>query len=415
LQIPKNAKNILSKKSGYLVYTRGCHIPDLNPFDRHVKRFYHKESPINCSQNKPPNLVGSNLTALFIIRSALGFYNVSDVEKLQCCYQTFWRVNENKIKYSSDCQTFVKELHISEEFVKVKCSYEGLNIFTYYYAFTPLKKKVEERCQKKNIIPKEAVSLLVLGIDSVSRLNLYRQMPRTVALLKEIKATEISSVTHDYMNHAQQADQLCEDFIRSESNSYHFNKTVLVFLSDHGVRWGGIRQTFQGHLEERLPFLFFYFPKWFREKYSSALNNMRRNSRLLTTPFDLHETFKDLSNLRLIENDLIKKRSNELKTLATFPRGTSLFLPLDEGRTCSKAGIDPHWCTCLESHALATKSLKAQISAKVVIVHLNKLLKPYHACSSLRLSKILDASIKVPLLSQHKSHTIEDCVVVCHN
>nr|CAD7417003.1 unnamed protein product [Timema poppensis] len=83
--------------TGFLVNSRGCRIPAMDPFDRHVQRFIYREEPPNCAKERPPPLVGSNLTALFVIESALPYYNVSDVAQLDCCYQPFWRVRENKV------------------------------------------------------------------------------------------------------------------------------------------------------------------------------------------------------------------------------------------------------------------------------------------------------------------------------
>jgi hypothetical protein len=48
------------------------------------------------------------------------------------------------------------------------------------------------------------------------------------------------------------------------------NKTVLIFLSDHGIRFGAIRKTSVGKLEERLPFMFLIFPDWFLKKNNPA-------------------------------------------------------------------------------------------------------------------------------------------------
>jgi hypothetical protein len=77
-------------QSGFLVDTVGCRIPNLDPFDPVVQEFIKREKPLNC-QAKRPLLVGVNLTALFILKSALPAFNITDVGQLDCCYQPFWR------------------------------------------------------------------------------------------------------------------------------------------------------------------------------------------------------------------------------------------------------------------------------------------------------------------------------------
>jgi hypothetical protein len=83
-------KPFLNVQSGFLVDTTGCRIPDLDPLDPVIREFIKKEKPLNCHE-KHPLLVDANLTSLFIMKSTLPVFNISDVEQLDCCYQPFWR------------------------------------------------------------------------------------------------------------------------------------------------------------------------------------------------------------------------------------------------------------------------------------------------------------------------------------
>ena len=56
------------------------------------------------------------------------------------------------------------------------------------------------------------------------------------------------------------------------------NNTVLIFFSDHGIRFGKVRQMFVGKMEECLPFIFFIFPQWFMKKYPTYYKNLQTNS-----------------------------------------------------------------------------------------------------------------------------------------
>ena len=80
-------------KSGFLVDTPGCRIPDLDPFDPVVREFIKKEKELDCYK-KHPVVVDYNLTSLFIVKSAFQELNISDEEQLECCYQAFWRATE---------------------------------------------------------------------------------------------------------------------------------------------------------------------------------------------------------------------------------------------------------------------------------------------------------------------------------
>ena len=118
------------------------------------------------------------------------------------------------------------------------------------------------------------------------------------------------------------------------------NKNVLFFLSDHGIRFGAVRQTSVGKLEERLPFMFLIFPNWFLKKLSQYTPESRR----LTTPFDIHKT---LLNLLDFEPDT-QTSMNRLE------RGLNLLNEVPTSRTCEDAGILPHWCTCSQPKVLSS-------------------------------------------------------------
>lgn len=91
-------------------------------------------------------------------------------------------------------------------------------------------------------------------------------------------------------------------------------------------------------------FLFAIFPKSFKTKYRVAVRNFKRNSRRLTTHYDIYETLKDLTRLDedSLANEKIRKRTEELAERGgtTLPRGMSLFLDIPEQRTCDSAGIE---------------------------------------------------------------------------
>ena len=84
--------------------------------------------------------------------------------------------------------------------------------------------------------------------------------------------------------------RLCADLKNEGGEQFEL---IYTFLSSN-FRFTEVRSTQQGRLEERLPFFSFIFPSWFESKYPEALNNFRGNARRLTTPFDVHETLKNV-------------------------------------------------------------------------------------------------------------------------
>jgi hypothetical protein len=126
---------------------------------------------------------------------------------------------------------------------------------------------------------------------------------------------------------------------------------------------------------------FFVFPPWFRDKYAGAIRNFERNADRLTTPFDLHETLKDI----LRPKGLLQKRD-------IGSRGISLFSAVPKSRTCPEAGIDEHWCVCKAMESLPTNLPLVQNSAKFVLMTLNRLLaNRTSSCAKLKLFKVTSA------------------------
>ncbi|XP_046988809.1 uncharacterized protein LOC124594478 [Schistocerca americana] len=208
-----------------------------------------------------------------------------------------------------------------------------------------------------------------------------------------------TSVTHDRLNGPQLADSELSSFLRWLRDTGALQSTVLMLLSDHGIRAGAFRQTRQGQLEERLPLLAVALPTWFSQRYRAAARNLRRNARRLSTPFDLHRTLLDLvrPDRALLDHQLLRRREREPG------RGRSLFTALPESRTCADAGVHVHWCACKRgTRPLAPQSGLARAAAQRFVHQLNARLAPLRAargggaggerlCAQLRLRRVLSA------------------------
>lgn len=159
------------------------------------------------------------------------------------------------------------------------------------------------------------------------------------------------------------------------------NNTLSVVLGDHGARSSKYRATMVGKLEERLPFMAFSFPPWFKTKYPKEFQNFQNNSNILTAHFDVFATLK-----HLLKFD--KGYENNHKW------GKSLFsdiAPLN--RSCTEAGVKEHWCPCIDYETLDIKSdIAMRVSSQLVKV-INQKLKgnerSNQLCETVQLSKIV--------------------------
>ncbi|KAH7952682.1 hypothetical protein HPB49_000410 [Dermacentor silvarum] len=80
----------------------------------------------------------------------------------------------------------------------------------------------------------------------------------------------VARLTHDSLNNAGYADAPSVRLLERLYGSGALKNTLLVFFSDHGLRFGPIRSTFVGKLEERMPIMFLAFPEAFAQQYPAA-------------------------------------------------------------------------------------------------------------------------------------------------
>ncbi|CAK9815471.1 hypothetical protein ANTPLA_LOCUS8668 [Anthophora plagiata] len=163
------------------------------------------------------------------------------------------------------------------------------------------------------------------------------------------------------------------------------NDTMIVFLSDHGMRWGPIRNTFVGWYEERLPFLYLWLPEWFRAERPDAYSSVQANQHRLTSPFDLYETLRDV--LRLSGGEA--ERSPGCPACRSLLDGS---VPRERG--CSDVGISSHWCTCTAFESVDARDPFVQKGARAFLEHVDSLLDGYRdkkgrrLCAKLGLKKL---------------------------
>ena len=194
-----------------------------------------------------------------------------------------------------------------------------------------------------------------------------------------------SEMSHDRNSKVRALDEDFVTFLRGLEGAGHLNQTLLILMADHGARYDYIRATAQGKLEERMPYFSFRFPPWFRRRHPDLVRNVELNSRRLTTPFDVHETLAEVLNYTGAGVADIARR------------GVSLFKEVPKARTCSHAGVTPHWCACLEwLRVNRTDELVAR-AARAAVDAINRFTEVRRTkCAELSLGEITRGARYVP-------------------
>jgi len=191
-----------------------------------------------------------------------------------------------------------------------------------------------------------------------------------------------SDYSHNSNNHLPYADNELLAFLKMMQTHGYLDHTMLIIKTDHGARYSSLRKTYQGKLEERLPFMSIRMPPKFQAQYPMIMRNLRLNSHRLTTPFDVHETFEHLFRFHSV--DPYQSKSN---------RSFSLFELVPENRTCAQADVDQHWCACQEWHDISANEPIIQQYNQAVIDFLNNFVSDYKQdCATLTLLRVNKAS-----------------------
>ncbi|XP_018783819.1 PREDICTED: uncharacterized protein LOC108965693 [Bactrocera latifrons] len=143
-------------------------------------------------------------------------------------------------------------------------------------------------------------------------------------------------------------------------------RTIVILLSDHGMRWGPLLQLKSGFLEERLPTMLISIPSWYQNKYPNFMKNLQTNQQRFTTPYDIYATMKHTLELAEPENDFPYLNNNI--------HGVCIFREILENRTRNDAGIPERWCTCVSYETVPLSDAIARNVTALVLGKMNQYL-----------------------------------------
>ncbi|CAG9772190.1 unnamed protein product [Ceutorhynchus assimilis] len=469
----------------YLISNPKCKIIDLDPFSQDAKKYFKPMKYRTCSEKELLTYVTKedNIAIVHVDSDVLAQY--TNESSIACCYSDVRRSNyarnpDDSIRLTA-CKPFQDNVTITEEAIIIKCTEPNSQRLIYENVHTSVitTRNVQEKMHLFDNSSSKPISVLLIGIDSVSRLNFIRALPNTHRYVEDngwiplkgynkmadntfpnlmailtgynesmsnkicnpraegyldkcsmiwykyrdlgyvtgyaeddatigtfnndkkgflnkptdyyfrpyIMATEtlkdnvvnrMAYYYHSYCTGPETAGErilnLAKDFAVTFKDNPYFgffwmntfshsdisvpsmmddklklflenlnssgvtNSSIIIFLSDHGIRFGGIRMTQTGWLEERLPFIYFSFPPWFKQKFPEEYNNFLNNVNRLTTPYDLHMSLQHLLTMSGL-NYIITPSD-------ACPECSSLFKNVPAERSCEEAGIADHWCMC---------------------------------------------------------------------
>ncbi|XP_017860840.1 PREDICTED: uncharacterized protein LOC108612469 [Drosophila arizonae] len=192
-------------------------------------------------------------------------------------------------------------------------------------------------------------------------------------------------------------DEYMLEYLSRLRNHGILNRSIVIFLSDHGLRAGPTWQTPLGWLEDRLPFLYIWLPLHLQESHPEFVKALKVNRKRLTSPYDLYATLKHILRIGS-QNHLDELLGDSLDC----PNCQSVFLPISSNRTCSDAGISDHWCACRSYNRYKRFLERDYLMAALMVQHVNNRYDSYASrkfagrCQPLTLANITKAYLGRP-------------------
>lgn len=92
-------------------------------------------------------------------------------------------------------------------------------------------------------------------------------------------ATWSTDQSHNDANGIQLLDNLYASLLSRLQKKGILDNTILIFMGDHGYRYGKVKETLQGFYEDRLPNMWVKLPDWIIEELPDWKSSLDINSR----------------------------------------------------------------------------------------------------------------------------------------
>ncbi|KAK0412900.1 hypothetical protein QR680_006469 [Steinernema hermaphroditum] len=150
-----------------------------------------------------------------------------------------------------------------------------------------------------------------------------------------------NGLTHGINNGLYHIDEYFRDLITKHQE--RLNNAFVIIMGDHGDRYGPIRQTKVGEIEDNNPFFMLSVPKKYRTP--QLLSVLKANAQKLITHFDTYASLMHV--VELLENDRLDELLNPATDLYKISHGSSYFQKkMIEPRDCGTLRIPFPYCLC---------------------------------------------------------------------
>ncbi|WAR21924.1 hypothetical protein MAR_015898 [Mya arenaria] len=184
--------------------TNGCSIPKLDPFDESIRSYLDKPTPLVCNSTLYLIYQMDNGTLAFN-ESLLRIMNIKE-STIQCFSQEVIRKNGDGAITMSFEHILEPPTRPTFDFISVKCYRNGTKKMLFHHIFTNI---APESVHRETPVEDESphhMSVILFCIDSASRSSAIRRLPKTMEILKDLKA-------YDFKGHVKVGENTLPNMI----------------------------------------------------------------------------------------------------------------------------------------------------------------------------------------------------------
>lgn len=201
----------------------------------------------------------------------------------------------------------------------------------------------------------------------------------------------ITEISHDYLNMIEIADNDFFEFFKVLNSEGFLDNSFLFFISDHGHRFDWFRRTLIGRIEDKMPLFILKAPEKFKRNHPKIVSNLQQNSEYLTSPFDTHETLKDILYANFKSHSKISRSNDQIF------QPISLFQTISKSRTCAQAGIPQQFCACYKTADIDPKEAIVSDLTKYMLKSINSLTEKFRKqCAEFNFFTVLNVQKQSP-------------------
>lgn len=161
-----------------------CQLPRVHPFDESILNYLSLPRIIKCNERQP-SLTYIDENGMLQFNESAANQNQFKLSELFCYHQEVVRDNDMKISYGRKIEMTINGSTVTSDFVFVSCTdYSGFSVYSNIHCHVVVKDKwLSNRVHNPKRPPNHNV--LIIGIDSISRLSFIRQLPETYQFLSK--------------------------------------------------------------------------------------------------------------------------------------------------------------------------------------------------------------------------------------